>query len=339
MEELKRLLFRLCSAPGTSGAEESAAETAVRELEKYGTTRVEGAMSNVVCTMGNPDARRRILLDAHLDQIGLVVTGVDERGFVRVAPCGGVDRRVLPGSPMTVCGRETLRGVVSCMPPHLLEGGEDKVVPVEKMAVDLGLPRDRVMELVAPGDRVLWQVQPRALLGSRVTAAGLDDRAGVCVLIRCAELLIREKLDCRLSILLSSREEVGGQGAVTGAFAQEPDEALVVDVSFGTQPGVAEQKSGRLSGGPMIGVAPSLNHAMTQELARLARKQEIPFQYEVMGGKTGTNADSIGISRAGVRCALASVPLRNMHTPAEVVDLTDLENTARLLAEYVKEAR
>lgn len=338
MNHLQELLSCLCSAPGMSGAEGAAVKAAEQELKQYGTISYD-PLGNLVCAMGDPTAKRRILLDAHIDQIGLLVAGITEKGFLRLAACGGVDRRALPGTTVTVFGREVLRGVVCCLPPHLVEGSEEKVEPVDKMFVDVGLTKEEAEKMIAPGDRILWEAEPRALLNNRFTAAGLDNRAGVCTLIRCAELLANEKLDCLVTILLSTREEVGGQGAKTGAFAHEPTESVAVDVSFAGQPGVPEQKSGKLCAGPMIGISPTLDQEMSDELVRLAKEKQIPFQYEVMGGKTGTNADSIGTARSGVRCALASVPLRYMHTPVEVIDTEDIENTAKLLAAYVKEGK
>ena len=338
LETLKELLFGLCACPGTPGAEDSAAEFAVRALGPGCKPSID-PMGNVTAFFGNPNAERRILLDAHLDQIGLIVTGIDEQGFLHVAPCGGVDRRVLPGSPMTVLGKEKLTGVVCCLPPHLVEGGEEKVQPVDQMAVDIGLCKEEAEKLVSPGDRIVFCGEQKTLLGSRVTSPGLDDRAGCAVLLRAAELLQTEKLDnCSVTILLSSREETGAQGAKTAAYSSEPTEAVVVDVSFAAQPGVPESKSGKLAGGPMLGIAPSLNREMGNVLEALARENGIPFQYEVMGGEAGTNADVIGVSRAGVRCAMLSIPQRNMHTPAEIVDLQDLEHTAQLIAAYVRRA-
>ena len=164
----------------------------------------------------------------------------------------------------------------------------------------------------------------------------MDDRAGCAALIRCAQLLHGENLSCGLTVLLSSREEVGGQGAQTGTFSLEPTEAIVVDVSFAAQPGVDPAKCGKLGGGPMIGMAPILNRPMVHRLKELAKKNEIPFTMEIMGGETGTNADGIAVSRAGVHTAMVSIPLRYMHTPVEVIDVQDVEYTARLLAEYVK---
>lgn len=332
MEKLRNLIFRLCAAPGGSGEESSALRAARKELEPYGTIRTD-ALGNLIAEMGSPDAEEHVLLDAHLDQIGWIVTRIDSAGFLRVGPCGGMDRRVLPGSPVRVCGRETLCGIV-CVPSD----GEntDKVPPVDKMAVDAGLSKEEAERLAAPGDRVFFACEPKQLIGTRVSAAGLDDRAGVAALIRCAQLLAGEKLGCRLTILCSTREEIGGQGAVTGAFAAAPTQAIAVDVSFAMQPGAPEENCGTLGGGPMIGVAPILDRKMGETLFAAARRLNLPYKADVMGGKTGTNSDAIAVSRAGVRTALLSIPQRSMHTPAEVVDLRDVENTARLLAEYVR---
>jgi putative aminopeptidase FrvX len=335
MNELQEMLFRLCRAPGVAGREYGAAETALQELSFLPEAFVDH-MGSVIARFGNQDAKTHLLLDAHLDQIGLLVTSIDEHGFLRVARDGGTDRRVLPGSHVTVYGKETLEGVVSCLPPHLNEGGEEKVPDITEMAVDVGLSREEAEKLVEPGDVILVPGEPRRLLGSRVTGAALDDRAGCAALIRCAQLLQKEDLGCRVTILLSCREEVGGQGAATASFRETPDMAIAVDVSFAAQPGVPAHKGGKLSEGPMIGISPTLDKGITETLKDLARKEEIPFQLEVMGGSTGTNADEINVSGAGVRCGLVSIPQRNMHTPAEICDLADIENTARLLAAFIK---
>lgn len=335
IEDFQELLFALCAEPGTPGDESEAARRAARELSDCGETEID-RMGNVICRMGNRGAQRQILLDAHLDQVGLIVTQIEKDGFLRIDSCGGTDRRVLPGSPVTVYGREPLTGVMCCMPPHLVEGGEDKVESIDRMAVDVGLSKEEAEALVSPGDRALIRAPQKRLLGSRIASPALDDRAGCAALIRCAQLLHGENLSCGLTVLLSSREEVGGQGAQTGTFSLEPTEAIVVDVSFAAQPGVDPAKCGKLGGGPMIGMAPILNRPMVHRLKELAKKNEIPFTMEIMGGETGTNADGIAVSRAGVHTAMVSIPLRYMHTPVEVIDVQDVEYTARLLAEYVK---
>jgi endoglucanase len=329
-------MFRLCKAPGISGGERLAAKVVAAELSDIAKVKID-RMGSLTAEFGNPKAKEHVLLDAHLDQIGLVVTGIDENGFLKVGRCGGMDARVLPGSAVTVYGKETLCGVVCCTPPHLQEGGEDQVPPVDKMSVDIGLPHDEVEKVVFPGDRILFHTQPKRLLGTRVSAAGLDDRAGVAAFIRCAQILSGEKLSCRVTILCSVQEEVGGAGAKTGAFSAEPTQAIATDVSFASQPGVRPVNIGKLGGGPMIGIAPVLNRKMTDRLIALAKEKKLPFTREVMGGDTGTNSDDIATSRGGVMTGLVSIPLRYMHTPAEVIDLKDVENTAQLIAAYLRE--
>lgn len=338
MEDLRDLLFCLCRAQGVSGLEKAAAQAARKALEPFGNVDVD-VLGNVVMQFGNQEADTQILLNAHIDQIGMLVTSVDEEGFLHVAPCGGVDRRVLPGSPVQVWGKEVLTGIVCCLPPHLVEGGEDKISPVDKMAVDIGLCREEAMQLVEPGDRIIVFAEPRSLLNTRVTGSALDDRAGAAAVIRCVQLLSREELSCGVTVLLSTREETGGQGAKTGTFSVDPDQAICVDVSFASQPGVPAHKSGKLGEGPMIGMAPSLDSEMAYTMKQIAEEKGIPYQLEIMGGTTGTDADGIGITKGGVRCALLSIPQRNMHTPCEIVDIEDIENTARLMAEYVKGVR
>ena len=334
---LGETLFRLCRAAGTPGDEAAVREAAAREFAPYAETAAD-ALGNLTAALGDKSSPARILVEAHLDQIGLVVTDIDDKGFLHVDRCGGVDRRVLPGTAVTVYGKETLCGVVSCTPPHLTGGKEDEVPEVSAMTVDLGCAPETVHKLVQPGDRVLFRTEPKHLLGGRVSAPGLDNRASVAVLARCAQLLSDEKLRCRVTFLCSTREEVGGQGAVTGAYLADPTRAIAVDVGFAAQPGVKPEQCGKLGGGPMIGFAPVLDRVMSEALVSVAEREHIPYKRDVMGGDTGTNSDAIAVTRAGVPTALVSVPERYMHTPAEVVDLRDIENTARLIADYIREA-
>lgn len=333
---MKELLFRLCTAHGTPGDEGGAAEVARQALAAYAQVETD-RNGNVIAHMGDPKAAKHILFDAHIDQIGMIVTWIDDHGFLKAAPCGGVDRRVLPGSAVKICGKEEITGIICCTPPHLSQGGEDKVPSFDQLYIDTGLTGEKARELIAPGDRILFTEQPKELLHGRVSVPALDDRSGVMALVRCAELLSKEKtLPCRVTFLLSVQEETGAAGAHTAAFSLHPDEAVMVDVSFSTQPGVPREKAAQLGKGTMIGIAPTLCREVTDTLKRLAEEHQVPYQLEVMGGETGTNADAVGVTRGGVRCGLLSIPERYMHTPVEVLELEDIESTARLLALYAK---
>jgi len=330
------ILFGLAGAVGTAGAEGSAVRLAMGLLSDYASVRQDN-LGNIICEMGDMESGEHILLDAHIDEIGMVVTRVDEKGFLHVDRCGGVDRRTLLGAEVWVFGKKKIAGVVCCMPPHLTSGDRTSVPDFSKIYVDIGYDGERAAELVPPGSRIVVRSKPVNLIGSRVAGKSFDNRAGVAALIRAVQLIKESDrhLNCRLTVLLSVQEEVGGMGAITGAYGTQPTCAIVVDAGFGAQPGCAPEVTGELGKGPMIGCAPVLDYDLTLALRDLATECDIPWQHDIMGGGTGTNADKISISRGGVPTALLSIPLRYMHTAVEVLDTEDIENTARLIAEYV----
>ena len=332
-EELKKLVFSLCSAEGVAGCEENAAALAEALLRRYTDRISRSPLGSVTAMLG--EGERCLLLDAHLDQIGLVVTNLLERGFLRFSRCGGIDRRVLIGKPVVILGRRRVRGIISSIPPQLAKAADDKLPEMEEMMIDTGLAEDELKELVVPGDRILIEAEPVSLLNDRVASPALDDRCSMAAILRCLELLQGKQLPCRLAVQFSVQEETGGSGAETGAFALQPDEAIAVDVSFAQGPGVPEKIVARLGEGPLIGISPALSHRMSKVLEELAQENGIPYQLEVMGGATGTNADNIVQAGGGAVTGLVSIAQRSMHTAVEIVSLADVEATAQLLAAYV----
>lgn len=333
--EISAMLEALCNAKGVSGAENEAAIIASEMLGKYMPVKTDALGSATGRKEGNGP---HILLDAHLDQIGLIVTAVDGDGFLKFAKCGGADRRVLAAAEVTVHGKEKLFGVITSTPPHLAKPDEaSKALPFDEMSIDIGLTKEGAEKLVSAGDRVTFNGEYLQLLGNRVSSPSIDDRAGVAAVLRCLEILEKNGVDCNLSVMFSVQEETGGSGAKAASFAAEAEEAISVDVSFASAPSVSEEKYASLGKGTMIGFAPSLDYKMSKTLEAIAKREKIPYQPEVMGGKTGTNCDDIQVAGKGVKTALLSVPLRNMHTACEVCDLEDIENTARLMAEYIAE--
>ena len=330
-----KVLKDLCTISGVSGNESAIADYCVKYLEKCGKVKKD-FNNNVIAVFGEDNAEKTILLDAHLDQIGLIVTEIDENGFLKAEKCGGIDLRTLLGSPVTVYGKEKLSGVVCCMPPHLSDGKEDEAVSADNIWIDTGLPSDKVSEVVSLGDYITLDGKFTELLNNRVASASLDNRAGVAVLFRVCELLENVKHNYKIAILLSCQEETYATGAITKAFELDPDEAICVDVSFANQPGVDDQYSNiKLGNGTMICHSSTLDKEMSKTLVHLAELNNIPYQYEVCGGRTGTNADHIATTKSGVKTAVVSVPQRNMHTQVEIVDLNDIESTAKLIAEYI----
>lgn len=334
--EIKEMVLRLADAAGVSGAEAPAAQVAAELLSPLGQVETT-PLGSVVCRINPPkEGGRHYLLDAHLDEIGMIVTYITDEGFLRVGNVGGLDRRLLMAGEVLVHTADgPLYGVICSVPPHL-QGGEAKNPKVEEIAIDIGLDKEEAGRRVCFGDRVTFSIKGRALLGRAVTGKALDDRAGCAAVLRAAELLQGGRLGCGVTLVLSSQEEVGGIGARTAAFAVAPTHCITVDVSFAHTPDTPRYKCGELGKGPMIGFSPVLDQQMGRELVQIAKEQGIPYQCEVMGGATGTNADDIACSGAGVRTALLSVPQQYMHTPVEKVDLRDIEDTARLIAAYIK---
>ena len=331
---MKDLLLQLCAASGVSGAEKTAAQMAAGALGAFAQVHTD-ASGNVIGEIEGSGPH--ILLDAHIDQIGMVVTGVDAEGFLRIDKCGGIDIRTLAGHEVTVWGTEPLYGVVCSTPPHLSKADDQSITDITDMAIDIGLAAEAAREKVHPGDRVTLRREPRELLGGLVSSPCLDDRAGVAAILRCLELLREQKHSCRITIVFSTQEEGGGGSAGGASFAAGAEAGIAVDVSFAMTPDAPRHKCADLGKGTMIGIAPTLNAAMSRQLEKIAREQDIPYQLEVMNGKTGTNADEIAAVGVGTRMGVLSIPLRYMHMGIEVIDPQDVESTARLLAAYILE--
>ncbi|MBE6757332.1 MAG: M20/M25/M40 family metallo-hydrolase [Ruminococcaceae bacterium] len=332
--QVNSVLQELCMAAGVGGMTDAAA-CAADLLRPYCDNVECDALGNVVAwRKGKRDGLPTVMLEAHIDEIGFVVTGVDDRGFVKVANCGGVDNRVLTASEVTVYGDRPYAGLFCSVPPHL--GGGD-LPAVTDRGIDVGMTAEQVREHIPVGSPVSFRKVYKPLLATRVCAASLDDRAGVAAVLYCLSLLENEQLPVNVAVLFSVQEELGMRGAGAATFAIDPQVSVSVDVSFAASPLENGTITTKLSKGPMVGMSPSLNVDISRKMAELAKTHDIPFQYEGMGGSTGTNADRIGVTRGGVKTALLSVPLRYMHTPVEVADLTDIENTARLMAVFVKE--
>ena len=329
--DIKEILKELCAADGNSGDETSAAYLGVRLLSEYGKTRLDN-LGNVICEIAPEKNGRTVMLDAHIDQIALIVTDIDENGFVTAMPCGGIDRRSICGTRVRVKGKAGEYFGTVCLPM-----GENKDNPKrEDITLDLGFTKDEAEKRVAPGDRAMlcgkWSD-----IGSYVSSPALDDRSGCASIIYALDLLKGKELPCGLTAVFSTREEVGGDGAAAAAFAVAPTEALEMDVSFGKTPDTDNIETKLMKKGPMVGFGPTLDKRMGETLIELAKKNDIPYQYEVMSGSTGTNADDIAGAGCGVRAVTISLPQQYMHTTIEKMAIEDVENTGRLIAAYVME--
>ncbi len=323
------MLSSLCNAAGLSG-QTNVLDVAEYHLSSLGNVSRD-AMGSLVCTVGN--GSHQIMLDAHIDEIGFLVTCI-EGDFLRVAACGGIDKRTIVEQEVIVYGEKPLFGVFAGLPPHLKKD-DKKASAIDEMLIDCGLLHDELVKLVRPGDKVGFKSDLIQLANNCVSGKSLDNRAGVATIIKAAQLVDTQKADCTIILSLSTQEELGCRGARTVAFANDVDEAIVVDVSFGDGPDLSPRECGKLFNGPMIGISPILNTFAVKKMIKTAEECEIKHQLEVLGGSTGTNADVISITKTGIKTSLISIPLRNMHTACEVVSIDDIEKSAQLIAEYI----
>ncbi len=333
------MLHRLCKEPSPSGFERGVSALAAESLKGLTDEVRVDRMGNVIGVRrcGKENAPR-LLLDAHLDEVGFLVTGIED-GFLRIAAIGGVDPRVLPDRELTILTQEPIFGVVACLPPHVLKKEDsDKAQSMEKLCVDIGMSQTEAEKAVPIGTPAVYREDCLPLGEGQVCGKSLDDRSCFAAILRTLELLKDKELDVDVYAIGSVCEEVGGWGAEAAAFRCAPTYCVAVDVTFGAAPDTPKSKLQvmDMAGGPAIGVGPSIPLWMSRRLEAKAKEGGIPYQVEVLSGQTGTNGDDYQTAREGIATAVVSLPLKYMHTPLEAIYLSDLEQTAQLLAAFAE---
>lgn len=297
-------------------------------------TATDGVGSLIATRRGSgPDPRRKIMLCAHMDEIGLIVAEIVD-GFLRTRMLGGIDTRVLLHQPVLVHGRRTLPGVFGAAPPHMARS-RDEYPGADTLWVDVGLPAEEVAQLVRIGDVITFDAPPVELKGDRLAAKALDNRASIAVVTQCLHLLARRSHAWDVVAVATVQEESSGAGAAAAAYQVGPDLAIVLDVTFGTQHGVDDDDGFALGSGPTISRGPNFHPGFVRALRDLADALDIKLPVEGLPGHSGTDAWTVQVSRAGVPTILLGIPLRNMHSPSEIVDLRDIRRAARLMAEFI----
>ncbi|MBN1886396.1 MAG: M42 family metallopeptidase [Thermoflexales bacterium] len=335
--DLTALLKKLSEAEGISGHEEPIRQIVLEEFRPYVDELRTNKLGSVIgLKHGRAEPPRpKVMLAAHMDEIGLVVSGL-EKGFLRLSRVGGVDRRVLLGQEIVVHGRRELPGVIGFRPPHVLPHDErDQVIALDDMFADVGLPARQLGQLVRVGDLVSLRCQTSKLKGGLLSGKAMDDRASVAAVIACLELLSTRQPAWDVLAVATIQEETGLLGAATGAYELNPDVAVAIDVTFGAQNGVPESESFGLGKGPTIGLGPNVHPHMARQLVETAKRLELSYQIEPIPGSSGTDGWAIQVAREGIPTAVIGIPLRYMHTPVETLAVKDVERTGRLLAEFI----
>lgn len=325
--DLKNLLITLASSEGV-GYMDTVADIAAKQLSPF--SKVTKTDNCLMAEFGEGDYT--IMLEAHMDEVAMIVTEVFDDGFLSVAPVGSIDARLLPAQPVKIYGKQTVSGTFTSVPPHIKN--EDSVPSFDTCKIDTG--DMAIGEKVSQGDLVLFDAPAIELKNNRISSKALDNRAGMAAVIMAAKKIATQNPKSKVVLLFPTGEELGLRGARVSAYDIPADECIVVDVSFGDCMEVPASKTAKLGSGAMIGISPVLDKNIYNKLKRLAKENGIPFTLEVMGGATSTDADVITLTRSGIPSGLISIPLRNMHTPAEVVDINDVKAVANLIAAYVE---
>lgn len=339
---LEKMLKSLALSHGAPGKEEEAAAAVISCLREFTPDCYikNGSVIGYIGPRAGEKSKPRLLIDAHIDQIGFMVTHITEEGFLKISNAGGIDARALPAQKFIVLGgggKNRIIGTACSIPPHLSGKDEKKITGAADIYIDVGMSEEAARKLIEPGDAVMFDAGYEKLSGDRISGAGLDNRCGAAAVLYALELMKGARLKYSLSVLFSAQEEIGERGAKTAAYDIDPDIAFVVDASFAYAPGEPETKCGKMGKGCMIGFSPALDKELSELMLRTAKERNIPYQTEVMGGTTGTNADMISVSKSGVKTVTLSIPLKYMHTPVEIVSVSDIKATAELIRAAVAE--
>lgn len=295
---------------------------------------------NAIAAM-NGGGKPRVMLSGHIDEIGYMVKYVDKEGYLYFSPIGGVDLHLVPGQRVWIKGKkENVFGIVGRKPIHLqTQSDRDKVAKIEELWIDIGAKDDKeALSKVNIGDPAVPAVGFDRLLNDKVAGRGFDDRAGAFVVSEVLRLLKGKKLKASVFGVATVQEEIGLRGATTSAYKVNPDVGIAIDVTFATDvPGVEKKQIGdiKLGKGPVIARGPNINPKVFEMLVETAKEEKIPYQIEGVSRGTGTDANVIQLTRSGVATGLVSIPNRYMHTPVELIDYKDVENTAKLLSAFI----
>jgi len=332
------LLQRLSESDGISGFEAGIGKVVEEEMRSAGAVVEVDRVGNRIALLPGSEDGGRLLLTAHADEIGLIVRKVDRGGVLRFAAVGGIDPRVLPGQEVMVHGEKRLPGVIGSEPPHLqLEEEKDRVVEIEDLFIDVGLTERTVRRRVKTGDPIALSRKFMEMEGGLCAAKAFDDRASLAALVLAVEELARRDHRWDIYAVATVQEEIAHLGATVSAYGLDPGLAVVLDVTYGDMLGVDKYETYELGGGPTLGVGPGYHPRLRARLMETAEREGIPIQDEAEPRPRGTDAAAIQLTREGVPTALVGIPVRYMHTFAEVVATADVEGAARLLVEFSAE--
>lgn len=336
--DTKKFLQKLSNAYGISGFESGLNDIVISAMKNYTDDIHVDNLGNILAVKKGTNNKEnlKVMLAAHLDEIGLIVTYIEENGFIRFSNIGGIDPRTLLSQEVVVHGKEDIIGIIGARPPHFQSSDRaNKTIKMEDMTIDLGLSKEEVKRVVKIGDPITIRRNFASLQGERVTGKALDDRAGVVTLLECAKELEKIVHEVDVYFVSTVQEEVGVRGAFTSTYSINPDIGIAIDVGFGATPELPKEDTLEMGKGPGITLGGNIHPGLRKHIVKLADEYNIPYQMEIAPGATGTDGYAIQITKAGIPTLCISIPLRYMHTSVEIIDMVDIRNTAKLLSLFI----
>lgn len=333
-----KLLYQLLTTAAPSGYEEELQAVFKEYISKYVDSIETDNMGNIIAVRKGPEDSPRVMFSAHCDEVGFLVSNIDDNGFLYVQEIGGIDTNLLPGRKVDIhTDKGVLAGIIGKKAIHLTKGEEKKKLDISDIWIDIAAnSKEDAENKVQIGDYVTYVKDVVFYENDMVASPSTDNRIGVWILVETAKILAGQSLNCSIYFVSSCQEELGARGAKTAADHIHPDVGIAIDVTHATDYPTADTKlTGciKLGKGPVITMGPNINADICRQLKKAVG--DIPVQYEAIARPTGTDANVIQLSSGGVKTGLISIPCRYMHTPYEMVSIDDARDAANLLGQFV----
>lgn len=337
MIDVKKLIYDLTDIMSITGFERRGEkELCELILPYFDSCETDNTGNHVFVKKSKKNTGKKILLDAHFDEVGMIVSGIHEGGFLSVAFVGGIDCGILPAAEVKIYGEETIYGVICTTPPHLQKPGDAKKNPEMKdLRIDTGYEKEELEKIVRIGTPVGFYNRGSELLNGRISGRGIDDKSCGAAIVAGVALADSENLEADVYFTFSVREEIGGEGPSLAAFRIKPDVAICADVGFARTPGTKDHETLEYGKGPGIILTSTCNRKLARRMMAIAKENEIPFGVTVEATDYGTNAALLHLAMEGVPCVSVGIPIGNMHTYNEALDIKDVENLALWVSKAV----
>lgn len=336
MKTAKEWLKEFSSIPGLTGMEKKVAQHFIEQAKPFSDQVFIDKMGNGIAVKKG-QGKRSILAAGHIDEIGMMVTKIEEGGYLKMTQVGGVDPTILPSQEVTIhTSSGQVSGVIGSKPPHFLPPEErNNPASWETLFIDTGLSDKQVKAKIKVGDFVSFNFEFRELMSDNVSCKSIDDRYGVVVLLMTLQRLSKMKPEWDFYAVGTVQEEWSGIGANSAAYNLNPDVAVAIDVTHGDIPGLKDSDTFKLGKGITLSIGPNIHSGILKKARNVCKQEEIPYEIEVAPWGTGTDAYTIQIVKSGIPCIVISAPVRSMHSPVETISTQDIDRSARLLANLI----